>query len=58
MSKPITPKRKCCKDRPRCKRCPVALKRLDAAGFAERRKDGRYKMRRKPGKKALRAARA
>lgn len=38
----IKPKKRCCKSGPRCKRCPVVLKRLDERGFAKRRKDGRY----------------
>jgi hypothetical protein len=38
----VKPKKKCCKSRPRCKRCPVVLKRLHQRGFAERRDDGRY----------------
>jgi hypothetical protein len=32
----IKAKKSCCKDKPRCKRCPVVLKRLSAAGLAER----------------------
>ena len=36
MSKVITSKRRCCKDKPRCKRCPVVCKRLEKAGFLER----------------------
>lgn len=36
MSKLVTAKKKCCKDDPRCKKCPVVLKRLEAVGFAER----------------------
>jgi hypothetical protein len=32
----VKAKRKCCQSRPRCKRCPVVLKRLAAAGHAER----------------------
>lgn len=41
-SKPVKPKKKCCRSKPRCKRCPVVLKRLSQRGFAERRTDGRY----------------
>lgn len=29
-------KKKCCRDDPRCKRCPVVAKRLERAGWAER----------------------
>ena len=32
-AKPIKPKKKCCKDKPRCKRCPVVLKKLEKAGY-------------------------
>jgi hypothetical protein len=31
----IRSKRKCCKSNPRCKRCPVVMKRLETAGYAE-----------------------
>ena len=39
MRKPgdtIRCKRKCCKSRPRCKRCPAVWKRLSKQGYAER----------------------
>ena len=36
----VKPKKRCCKSDPRCKRCPVVLKRLVKRGFAERRADG------------------
>ena len=29
-------KKTCCKDRPRCKKCPVTCKRLEKAGKATR----------------------
>lgn len=32
----VTTKKKCCKDGPRCKRCPVVWKRLAKQGYAER----------------------
>lgn len=32
----IKAKKRCCKDKPRCKRCPVVCKRLEKAGLAER----------------------
>ncbi len=38
----IKPKGKCCKSGPRCKRCPVVLKRLTRRGLAEKRRDGKY----------------
>ena len=36
----IKPKKGCCKSKPRCKRCPVVVKRLVKSGYAERRSDG------------------
>ncbi|WP_205697964.1 hypothetical protein [Conexibacter sp. SYSU D00693] len=32
----IKGKKKCCKDKPRCKKCPVVLKRLEKEGLVER----------------------
>jgi aldehyde:ferredoxin oxidoreductase len=32
----VKAKKKCCKSRPRCKRCPVTCKRLVKAGKARR----------------------
>ena len=32
----ITPKAKCCRDKPRCKRCPVVCRKLMRADMAER----------------------
>ena len=56
-AKPIKPKAKCCKDKPRCKRCPVVLKKLEKAGYGERREDGRYVFETPVPKKAIKAAR-
>jgi hypothetical protein len=53
----IKPKKKCCKSRPRCKRCRVTLQRLSAMGFAERRSDGHYVIVEVVPKRELRAAR-
>ena len=36
----VRPKKKCCKSNPRCKRCPVVLKRLERQGLATRSSDG------------------
>jgi len=36
----IKPKKGCCKSNPRCKRCPVVVKRLEKRGLATRRSDG------------------
>ena len=58
MAKEIRAKKKCCKTRPRCKRCPVVLKRLERKGVAERIDDRTYLMRSKPSKKQLRKVRA
>ena len=53
----ITPKKRCCRDKPRCKRCPVACKRLMKQGLAERLDDGRYVLPVKVSKKRFAAAR-
>jgi hypothetical protein len=53
----LKPKKKCCKDDPRCKRCPVVCKRLEKAGYVEKHK-GRYVVLDVVPKKALKAARA
>ena len=53
----VRSKKRCCKSRPRCKRCPVALKRLENAGFAERVSRRRWLVSRSVPKKQLRAAR-
>ena len=55
-AKAIKPKKRCCKDRPRCKRCPVVLKRLEAQGLAVK-VDGRYVVGGGVKKKQLKAAR-
>ena len=55
MSKKL--KKKCCKSRPRCKRCPVTLDRLSKMGFIERRSSGRYVIVEVVPKRELRAAR-
>jgi len=56
-AKAIKPKDSCCQSRPRCDRCPVVLRRLEAQGYAERSKKGRYVMTVKVKKKQLKAAR-
>ena len=40
----VKPKPKCCKSAPRCKRCPVLLQRIEAAGLAERTAKGNYRV--------------
>ena len=49
-------KKHCCKDSPRCKRCPVVAKRLALAGLAERLDQRTYVV--QASKKAVKAARA
>jgi len=51
-------KKKCCKDSPRCKKCPVVCKKLEKAGSAERLSKRVYVLELKPPKKVLKAARA
>jgi hypothetical protein len=50
-------KRKCCKSRPRCKRCPVVWKRLSKRGYAERESKLRYVVIDVVPKRALKSAR-
>ncbi len=56
-TKAVKVKTKCCKDTPRCKKCPVVLKRLAKDGYAVREGD-RYLVAKDVPKKALKAARA
>jgi hypothetical protein len=56
--KEIRSKKKCCKERPRCRRCPVVLQRLERAGHAERVDRRTWLLEKKLRKKILRAARA
>lgn len=35
VAKTVQAKKRCCKSSPRCKRCPIVLKRLEQAGLAE-----------------------
>ncbi len=56
--KKVVPKAKCCKDKPRCKRCPVVLKRLEQAGLAERKPAGAYRVDPDLTKKQLKVFRA
>lgn len=58
MAETLTAKKRCCQDRPRCKRCPVTLKRLSAAGLLERTGKREYAVVAKVPKKAVKAARA
>jgi hypothetical protein len=54
----MTAKNKCCKDKPRCKKCPVVLKRLADCGCAERLDRLRYVVDKKIPKPILKQARA
>ncbi len=54
----LTAKKKCCKDKPRCKSCPVVLKRLADAGHLVRLDLRKYEKVSKPPKAVLAAARA
>ncbi len=56
--KVIKPKARCCKSRPRCDQCPVVLCRLEAQGYVERSKKGRFLVIAKVKKKRLKAVRA
>ena len=50
-------KKKCCKSRPRCKKCPVVCKRLANQGLAEKLPNGSYVLSIDVSKKVLKAAR-
>jgi hypothetical protein len=52
----IKAKKRCCKDVPRCKSCPVVCKRLQQAGFAEKLTHRTFLV--NAPKPALKAARA
>ncbi|WP_203416991.1 hypothetical protein [Jiangella ureilytica] len=54
----VKAKKKCCRDRPRCKVCPVVLMRLADAGLLERKSKRRYSFDAKPPKAAVAQARA
>ena len=58
VGKRVKAKKKCCRDNPRCKSCPVVLKRLSDGGYLERRDRTAYVVLAKPKKAALVAARA
>ena len=56
-TKTVKPRKRCCKSRPRCKRCPVVMKRLAKQGLAERH-GSHYVVSLDIKKKTLKAARA
>jgi hypothetical protein len=53
----VKPKKRCCKSRPRCKRCPVMCKRLTKAGLATKQPNGTFVLSVHVTKKAFKAAR-
>jgi hypothetical protein len=53
----VKPKKRCCKSRPRCKKCPVVCKRLVGQGVATKRPNGTYLLEIKVSKKVMKAAR-
>jgi hypothetical protein len=57
MKRAVKPKKACCKSDPRCKRCPVVMKRLVKAGVAERGAGGLVVISPATTKKQLKAAR-
>jgi hypothetical protein len=54
----VKPKKRCCKSKPRCKRCPVVCKRLEKQGLAERTGAGQYRLSATLRKKQLKRARS
>ena len=56
-AKLIKTKKKCCKDNPRCSKCPVVWKRLEMAELAEREGPRFYRASPDLKKKQLKAAR-
>lgn len=58
MGKTVKAKKSCCKDKPRCKKCPVVLKRLEGIGLAERVDKRTYVVVDVIPKKTLKALRA
>jgi hypothetical protein len=55
--KRIVTKKRCCRDSPRCKKCPVVWKRLETSGKAEREDRRVYHAADDLKKKHLKAAR-
>jgi hypothetical protein len=57
MAQAVVVKKRCCKSQPRCRRCPIVLRRLERVGLA-RRKEGRaYVLARDLKPRHMRAAR-
>ena len=53
----VTAKKKCCKDKPRCAKCPVVLMRLEKLGYAEAKDKRDYKVEKNVPKKVMLVAR-
>ncbi len=58
MPRCVKAKKDCCKDDPRCKRCPVVMKKLLRQGLAEQTSKREFVLAPDLGKKQLAAARA
>jgi len=54
----VTVKKKCCRDKSLCAKCPLVLMRLVKMGYAEKDDRTHYKITAKVPKKALLVARA
>ena len=54
----VTVKKKCCKDTPRCHKCPVTCMRLEREGYADRESKREYVVAKKIPNKVLKAARS
>ena len=54
----VTAKKTCCKDKPRCTKCPVTCMRLEREGYADRETKRKYQVDKKIPKRVLKAARA
>jgi hypothetical protein len=57
VARTVKAKKRCCKDDPRCKRCPVVLKRLARAGLATREGKRTFRLSEDLKKRHYRAAR-
>ena len=57
MDRCVKAKKSCCKDDPRCKRCPVVMKRLAKQGLAEQLAKREFLLAPELTKKQLAAAR-
>ena len=57
MAQSVVAKKRCCKSQPRCKRCPVVLRRLERVDLARRKKGRAYVLSRDLKPRHVRAAR-